>query len=73
MHYPRLAGAAGPHAQGRQQLDEMGGVGQKMRKMFALWTICSLASLALPPCQSFQCPGQVVAQPVDHHRVAQLA
>jgi len=30
------------------QLDEMGGVGQKMRKMFALWTVCSLASLALP-------------------------
>jgi NAD(P)H-quinone oxidoreductase subunit 4 len=35
------------------QLDEMGGVGQKMRKMFALWTICSLASLALPGMSGF--------------------
>ena len=34
-------------------LDEMGGVGQKMRKMFALWTICSLASLALPGMSGF--------------------
>ncbi|MFM9103429.1 MAG: proton-conducting transporter membrane subunit, partial [Cyanobium sp.] len=33
--------------------DEMGGVGQKMRKMFALWTICSLASLALPGMSGF--------------------
>ena len=35
------------------QLDEMGGVGQKMRIMFALWTICSLASLALPGMSGF--------------------
>ena len=35
------------------QLDEMGGVGQKMRKMFALWTVCSLASLALPGMSGF--------------------
>jgi NAD(P)H-quinone oxidoreductase subunit 4 len=35
------------------QLDEMGGIGQKMRKMFALWTICSLASLALPGMSGF--------------------
>ncbi|MCP9775339.1 NAD(P)H-quinone oxidoreductase subunit 4 [Cyanobium sp. WAJ14-Wanaka] len=35
------------------QLDEMGGVGQNMRKMFALWTICSLASLALPGMSGF--------------------
>jgi NAD(P)H-quinone oxidoreductase subunit 4 len=31
----------------------MGGVGQKMRKMFALWTVCSLASLALPGMSGF--------------------
>ena len=35
------------------QLDEMGGVGQRMRKMFALWTVCSLASLALPGMSGF--------------------
>ncbi|MEI8250294.1 MAG: NAD(P)H-quinone oxidoreductase subunit 4 [Synechococcus sp. ELA057] len=35
------------------QLDEMGGVGQKMPKMFALWTVCSLASLALPGMSGF--------------------
>ena len=35
------------------QLDEMGGVGQKMRVMFALWTVCSLASLALPGMSGF--------------------
>ncbi len=35
------------------QLDEMGGIGQKMRKMFALWTVCSLASLALPGMSGF--------------------
>ena len=35
------------------QLDEMGGVGQSMRKMFALWTVCSLASLALPGMSGF--------------------
>ena len=34
-------------------LDEMGGVGQRMRKMFALWTTCSLASLALPGMSGF--------------------
>ncbi|HJN36363.1 MAG: NAD(P)H-quinone oxidoreductase subunit 4 [Prochlorococcus sp.] len=35
------------------QLDEMGGVGQKMKIMFALWTVCSLASLALPGMSGF--------------------
>ncbi|ABX08096.1 putative NADH dehydrogenase subunit (chain 4) [Prochlorococcus marinus str. MIT 9211] len=35
------------------QLNEMGGVGQKMRIMFALWTTCSLASLALPGMSGF--------------------
>lgn len=34
-------------------LDEMGGVGQKMNKMFAMWTVCSLASLALPGMSGF--------------------
>ncbi len=34
-------------------LDEMGGVGQKMQKMFAMWTTCSLASLALPGMSGF--------------------
>ncbi len=34
-------------------LDEMGGVGQKMRKVFAMWTACSLASLALPGMSGF--------------------
>lgn len=34
-------------------LDEMGGVGQRMRKLFALWTICSMASLALPGMSGF--------------------
>jgi len=34
-------------------LDEMGGVGQKMNKMFAMWTTCSLASLALPGMSGF--------------------
>ena len=31
----------------------MSGVGQKMRIMFALWTACSLASLALPGMSGF--------------------
>jgi NAD(P)H-quinone oxidoreductase subunit 4 len=35
------------------QLDEMGGIGQKMRIMFALWTVCALASLALPGMSGF--------------------
>ncbi len=35
------------------KLEEMGGVGQKMRIMFALWTACSLASLALPGMSGF--------------------
>lgn len=35
------------------QLDDMGGIGQKMRKMFALWTVCALASLALPGMSGF--------------------
>jgi NAD(P)H-quinone oxidoreductase subunit 4 len=34
-------------------LDEMGGVGQKMSKVFAMWTTCSLASLALPGMSGF--------------------
>ncbi|MFB2923133.1 MULTISPECIES: photosynthetic/respiratory NAD(P)H-quinone oxidoreductase subunit D1 [Aerosakkonema] len=34
-------------------LDEMGGVGQKMRKIFSMWTACSLASLALPGMSGF--------------------
>lgn len=34
-------------------LDEMGGVGQKMQKIFAMWTTCSLASLALPGMSGF--------------------
>ena len=35
------------------QLNEMGGVGQKMKIMFALWTVCCLASLALPGMSGF--------------------
>ena len=35
------------------QLDEMGGVGQKMKVMFAMWTMCSMASLALPGMSGF--------------------
>jgi len=34
-------------------LDEMGGVGQKMGKIFSMWTACSLASLALPGMSGF--------------------
>lgn len=34
-------------------LDEMGGVGQKMKKIFAMWTACCLASLALPGMSGF--------------------
>ena len=34
-------------------LDEMGGVGQKMKKIFAMWTACSFASLALPGMSGF--------------------
>lgn len=34
-------------------LDEMGGVGQKMPKIFSMWTACSLASLALPGMSGF--------------------
>ncbi|MFQ3679819.1 MAG: NAD(P)H-quinone oxidoreductase subunit 4, partial [Pseudanabaenaceae cyanobacterium] len=34
-------------------LDEMGGVGQKMRRIFAMFTACSLASLALPGMSGF--------------------
>lgn len=34
-------------------LDEMGGVGQKMSKMFAMWTTCAMASLALPGMSGF--------------------
>ncbi len=34
-------------------LDEMGGVGQKMKKVFAMWTACSMASLALPGMSGF--------------------
>ena len=35
------------------QLDEMGGIGQNMRIMFALWTACAFASLALPGMSGF--------------------
>ena len=31
----------------------MGGVGQKMKKVFAMWTTCSMASLALPGLSGF--------------------
>jgi NAD(P)H-quinone oxidoreductase subunit 4 len=34
-------------------LDEMGGIGKKMSKMFAMWTACSMASLALPGMSGF--------------------
>lgn len=34
-------------------LDEMGGVGMKMKKSFAMWTACSFASLALPGMSGF--------------------
>lgn len=34
-------------------LDEMGGIGQKMKRSFAMWTTCSLASLALPGMSGF--------------------
>lgn len=34
-------------------LDEMGGVGKTMKKVFAMWTACSLASLALPGMSGF--------------------
>jgi NAD(P)H-quinone oxidoreductase subunit 4 len=34
-------------------LDEMGGVGQKMQKIFAMFTACSMASLALPGMSGF--------------------
>jgi len=34
-------------------LDEMGGVGKKMKKVFAMWTTCSMASLALPGMSGF--------------------
>ncbi|MEM8641393.1 MAG: NAD(P)H-quinone oxidoreductase subunit 4 [Cyanobacteria bacterium P01_G01_bin.54] len=34
-------------------LDEMGGVGKQMKKVFAMWTACSLASLALPGMSGF--------------------
>jgi NAD(P)H-quinone oxidoreductase subunit 4 len=34
-------------------LDEMGGVGQSMKKVFAMWTACALASLALPGMSGF--------------------
>ena len=35
------------------QLDEMGGVGKSMKVMFALWVMCSMASLALPGMSGF--------------------
>lgn len=34
-------------------LDEMGGVGKQMKKIFAMWTTCSMASLALPGMSGF--------------------
>lgn len=35
------------------ELEEMGGVGQKMPKIFSMFTVCSLASLALPGMSGF--------------------
>ncbi|MEM8715266.1 MAG: NAD(P)H-quinone oxidoreductase subunit 4, partial [Cyanobacteria bacterium P01_G01_bin.4] len=35
------------------QLEEMGGVGQKMPRIFSMFTICSMASLALPGMSGF--------------------
>ena len=34
-------------------LDEMGGIGKKMKKILAMWTTCSMASLALPGMSGF--------------------
>jgi NAD(P)H-quinone oxidoreductase subunit 4 len=34
-------------------LEEMGGVGQKMPRIFAMFTVCSMASLALPGMSGF--------------------
>jgi NAD(P)H-quinone oxidoreductase subunit 4 len=34
-------------------LDEMGGIGKRMPKIFSMWTTCSLASLALPGMSGF--------------------
>ena len=34
-------------------LDEMGGLGKRMGKMFAMWTTCAMASLALPGMSGF--------------------
>jgi NAD(P)H-quinone oxidoreductase subunit 4 len=34
-------------------LDEMGGIGKQMKKIFAMWTTCSMASLALPGMSGF--------------------
>jgi NAD(P)H-quinone oxidoreductase subunit 4 len=34
-------------------LDEMGGVGQQMPKIFSMFTVCSMASLALPGMSGF--------------------
>ncbi|MDB9377271.1 proton-conducting transporter membrane subunit, partial [Nodularia sphaerocarpa] len=34
-------------------LDEMGGVGKRMKKIFAMFTTCSMASLALPGMSGF--------------------
>ena len=34
-------------------LDEMGGIGKSMKKVFAMWTTCSMASLALPGMSGF--------------------
>jgi NAD(P)H-quinone oxidoreductase subunit 4 len=34
-------------------LDEMGGVGKRMQKIFAMFTTCSMASLALPGMSGF--------------------
>lgn len=35
------------------QLEEMGGVGQKMPRIFSMFTVCSMASLALPGMSGF--------------------
>ncbi|MEM9156473.1 MAG: NAD(P)H-quinone oxidoreductase subunit 4 [Cyanobacteria bacterium P01_F01_bin.33] len=35
------------------ELEEMGGIGQKMPRIFSMFTVCSLASLALPGMSGF--------------------
>ncbi|BBL86084.1 NAD(P)H-quinone oxidoreductase subunit 4 (chromatophore) [Paulinella micropora] len=42
-------------------LADMGGIGQRMKRLFALWTICCLASLALPGMSGFVAEVMVLA------------